>query len=284
MITFDREKLIKKIKELKENEDIDINKLVQDNAELIENNKFTFLYNDNRYINRRSILIALLLLSGINFIDYMQSIPDFCFHGLPITSIEIPEGIENIGYMAFSECKYLNKLVIPTSVTEIGRDILHGNTRLEQIDYNGSMDSWVSKIFKHSSDWKRDWKRDSKVESIKCYDGEITIREPLLYIVRTKNYDKYTRPARKTPKGTITITIPHTTSNPSSILLFKSVEDAEELQIILERAYGIPFEIVKYNKPYEKLVQADLNNIISVHNQKVEDSKLQLINAYIKVL
>ena len=277
MITFDREKLIKKIKE---NKYIDINKLVQENAELIENNKFTLLYDNNHYSNRRPILTALLLLSGINFIDYMQSIPDFCFSGLPITSIEIPESIESIGYMAFSDCKYLNKLVIPKSVTHINRDILQGNTKLKQIDYKGSMDSWVSEIFKNSY-----WKDDSRVESVKCYDGEITVRgtEPL-YLVRTKNYDKYTRPARKTPKGTITIIIPNTISNPSNILLFKSVEDAEELQVILERAYGVPFEVTKYNKPYEKLAQADLNNMISIHNQKVEDSKLQLINAYIKVL
>lgn len=61
---------------------------------LLENNKFEELF--EIWPNTCASLTALLLLSNINFLDYLSSLPNECFYGLPIIQIEIPSNIHSI--------------------------------------------------------------------------------------------------------------------------------------------------------------------------------------------
>ena len=47
----------------------------------------------------------------------------------------MPEGLESIGAFAFSECSKMESIVIPHSVTSLGRWAFNGCTR--SITYNG---------------------------------------------------------------------------------------------------------------------------------------------------
>ena len=56
----------------------------------------------------------------------MQTIGDCAFEGTSVFGNEefvLPSGLKDIGKSAFKNCKYLEILTIPASVTSIGKDV-----------------------------------------------------------------------------------------------------------------------------------------------------------------
>ena len=83
-------------------------------------------------------LTSVLLVAGIDVLDSVFSVPELCFAFLDgITSVQIPEGIKDIGSYAFEYCANLKKLAVPDSVTTIGVSAFQDCTSLESIELPG---------------------------------------------------------------------------------------------------------------------------------------------------
>lgn len=97
-----------------------VKKIFEENIDLIDKNDFESFFNQVTAYDISDVS-SILLGSGIDFLSYLDHIPDFCFGNLSIKTINIPSTIEEIGQSAFAECIYLKKIDIPSSVTSIGR-------------------------------------------------------------------------------------------------------------------------------------------------------------------
>lgn len=69
----------------------------------LDNNKFDELYKAYRSasVYNATLLTRVLLISGIDFIDYMTSVPEDCFRGILLKSVTLPKAIKSIGWNAF---------------------------------------------------------------------------------------------------------------------------------------------------------------------------------------
>lgn len=72
-------------------------------------------------------------ITEVELPDAMVNIYKCAFHSCPITSIEIPYGVEYIDYMAFSGCDYLTSVVVPDSVTEFDQYVFAHCGKLESV-------------------------------------------------------------------------------------------------------------------------------------------------------
>ena len=73
----------------------------------------------------------------------ITEIGNYQFFGFSkIAQIILPEGIISIGNEAFAYCVNLNALVIPISVTHIGKSIIQGTNNSTEIYYGGSDENW----------------------------------------------------------------------------------------------------------------------------------------------
>ena len=63
----------------------------------------------------------------------VTSIENGAFACCSIASITIPNSVTNIGYLAFSDCKYLTSVIIPDSVTYIGGFAFNGCNNLDSV-------------------------------------------------------------------------------------------------------------------------------------------------------
>ena len=59
-----------------------------------------------------------------------------------VTSVKIPNGVTDIGGMAFISCDSLTSITIPDSVTNIERDAFSNCTSLANIYYKGTEEQW----------------------------------------------------------------------------------------------------------------------------------------------
>jgi len=103
-------------------------------SEYLNKNEFDELYKAYRNASsyNATLLTRVLLISGIDFIDYMTSVPDNCFRGILLKSITLPKSIESIGWDAFldsdvKELKYAGTIeewnhIIINSIKEIPVD------------------------------------------------------------------------------------------------------------------------------------------------------------------
>ena len=67
-------------------------------------------------------------------LEGITEIPDYAFAGhKDITEIEIPSGVERIGYGAFAGCENLRSITVPKSVCEISRNAFYGCASLKEI-------------------------------------------------------------------------------------------------------------------------------------------------------
>ena len=140
---------------------LEINKLLNDNEfEQIYN----MLYKESGYI-----FTALLEVSNVDFLHAVEKIPDFCFTGLSIKSLVIPDNITEIGNGAFTACIDLESLTIPTSIKYINGYCFGGAIKLKEIKYIGTIEDWnnIKKL--------DDWAYESSIEKIVCIDGEIPV-------------------------------------------------------------------------------------------------------------
>lgn len=123
--------------------------LVKNNQELIDNNRFEELYWKINHLNVRNVtsnLTKLLMNADINFLKYIDYIPVDCFKDLDINYITIPDNVKRIERNAFALSKIEN-IIIPESVTFIGRAAFYGCPLLKKITIPGSVTSIDESVF-----------------------------------------------------------------------------------------------------------------------------------------
>ena len=123
--------------------------LVKNNQELIDNNRFEELYWKINHLNVRNVtsnLTKLLMNADINFLKYIDYVPVDCFKDLDINYITIPDNVKRIEKNAFALSKIEN-IIIPESVTFIGRAAFYGCHLLKKITIPGSVNSIDESVF-----------------------------------------------------------------------------------------------------------------------------------------
>ena len=70
-----------------------------------------------------------------------------CFAGSYMPSIDLPNGLQQIGEAAFSGCYCLEKLVIPESITYIGKGAFHACKSLKEITLPNTLTSIGESVF-----------------------------------------------------------------------------------------------------------------------------------------
>lgn len=129
---------------------------------------YTIDYEANYYSGPTSSITAVLYISGLDSLNYMDGIANYMFQNLPITEINVPNNIESINIGAFRFTTFLELMTLSQNISYIGNYAFEGSN-LKSITYKGSMDDW-DKIYK-----KVNWKDNSKIELIFCNDGVIEV-------------------------------------------------------------------------------------------------------------
>ena len=82
----------------------------------------------------------------LNFPSIIEYKPDVIWSegtvSTEVTSVNIPSGVTNIGYYAFSGCSKLSSITIPDTVTKIGSSVFFGCSSLANIYYKGTEEQW----------------------------------------------------------------------------------------------------------------------------------------------
>ena len=112
---------------------------------LLDNNKFDELYYSFRSSTSylATLLTRVLLFSGIDFLDYMTYVPEYCFKGIKIKSITLPSSIKEIMWDAFVD------------------------TDLETLKYAGTMKEWEEVKIQN--------KLNMPVYEVLCKDGVVKL-------------------------------------------------------------------------------------------------------------
>lgn len=125
------------------------------------------------YQNARSNPFAVcrvtscFLEAGVDPAEIMWDIPPLYLARSKILSYTVPQGIIEIGDMAFYGCSVLTSVTIPNSVTLICERAFEDCSKLTRIDFNGTKAQWNA-VSKGS-----DWKGGIGSLTIYCMDGEI---------------------------------------------------------------------------------------------------------------
>lgn len=107
---------------------------IEDNIELIENNKFEELYDTKIRASLVSEVTQILLDAGINPLEHMSYVPSlYLADNDDIKSITIPQHIYKICESAF-ETSSIEEVIIPESVYFIEPYAFGGCTRLKHIE------------------------------------------------------------------------------------------------------------------------------------------------------
>ena len=88
---------------------------IEQNIDLIENNEWKKFFKD-----APSGTGGVLYTATIDFINYIEEIPEKSFYKSKIEDITIPNNVTRIGHSAFYYCSNLTNIDIPDSVTSIG--------------------------------------------------------------------------------------------------------------------------------------------------------------------
>jgi hypothetical protein len=104
--------------------------------------RWYFYYSNFNYL----LLVEFLLLLGIDFLEFFNSIKAETFSTSHLISITIPDSVTSIGEYAFVNCFFL-----------------------KSIRYKGTKKEWGS--IKKS----KEWKKGSPIKLIKCIDGDIKL-------------------------------------------------------------------------------------------------------------
>lgn len=125
-----------------------IEKIVKENASLINNNEFEEVYK-NILVNGALGLVRnftlILYEAGIDPLPYMTRIPSGFLFSSEITSIDIPSNIKVIGDYAFSGCNDLEAVTIPKQVEKIEESAFYMCEYLKKVTFES--DSSLTDIY-----------------------------------------------------------------------------------------------------------------------------------------
>lgn len=100
-----------------------VKKFVEENIDLIEENKWEEIYQkaSDKLKDDTGIFTELMLAANIHPEEYLKELPDYFLSNSNIKEFTIPNKITNIGYSAFSKCRGLTDVIISDGVKSIGR-------------------------------------------------------------------------------------------------------------------------------------------------------------------
>ena len=127
-----------------------IKNFIEENTDLIDSYQFEKLYEDINPFYRGS-LSDVFITAGIDFLSYMEGIPEKCFHeSAALTKLTIPRNIKQIGSDAFFHSS-LTSILIPNSVTSIGIGAFYNCSSLTSITLPNSITSIGNYAFSNCS-------------------------------------------------------------------------------------------------------------------------------------
>lgn len=100
----------------------------------------------------------------------IRFIGDEAFKYCSFNQFIVPVGCNDIGDCAFYSCTELENLYLPSTITQLGEQCFAG-TKMEVIEYGGSMISFQVKGFKQDNKWRA----YSKIKIVKCSDGDLIL-------------------------------------------------------------------------------------------------------------
>lgn len=106
----------------------------------------------------------------INLVDCttLKTIGKNAFNGSSIQTIELNNGLTEIGEYAFYSCQNLTSVKIPSSVTSIAYSAFNYCNRLTNIDFAGTKEQWNKLVGNGTS-----WYPTENIFTVKCSTGEI---------------------------------------------------------------------------------------------------------------
>ena len=72
----------------------------------------------------------------------VEVVPSYYFYNSDIIDIHLPERILHISRAAFTNCKSLEKVILPASLISIGEDAFVNTSKLKKIYYNGYIEDF----------------------------------------------------------------------------------------------------------------------------------------------
>ena len=213
MIEFDTQEIVDIWGESDRGTKEELADFIDANSHLIDQNKFDELFalwnNEVEYNYETGYLTMILLLSGIDFLPYLTTIPYATFFDLPIKSIAMPDNIKKIKERAFEgsnlgtiilsnnieiieTCSFKNcslqSIILPDSVKVIESSAFEGCYNLFKVvlprgideiyDYAFSFCNELKSIIYQGTkeEWNKvqlesEWGADSSLTKIICNDG-----------------------------------------------------------------------------------------------------------------
>lgn len=123
-------------------------------------------------------LTSLLYMSGINVLNYVDRVPDCFVYGALVEEkypfltedFHVREGIKEIGFQAFKNCKIIKRFFLPSTLTKIEENALC-SIYLEEIHYNGTKKDWQLKVNKETN-----WTNTNKLKRIVFTDEVVELQ------------------------------------------------------------------------------------------------------------
>ena len=116
----------------------------------LQDNAFQDIY-DVTELRNAPLLTSLFLVAVIDFLSYMNNVPQESFYRLNIKEIKIPYNIKYIEPEAFSNCEYLEHIILPKSLEEIGDSAFKNCISLKEINIPDSVISIGDDAFRHTA-------------------------------------------------------------------------------------------------------------------------------------
>ncbi len=109
-------------------------------------------------------------ITSIDFANSVDNIGDFTFANCSsLKVVENASNVKNIEASAFQNCSNLTSITLGKDLAEIPNDLFSGDTKLNSINYDGSVQQWelLAKGFQ--------WNYNS-VKSVVCNDGTVILK------------------------------------------------------------------------------------------------------------
>lgn len=91
------------------------------------------------------------------------------FNSRDFKTIELPDGLQSIGFQTFYECYSLKSITIPSSVTYIASFAFLKCASLSDITYNGTVEQW------NSIELEDSWYVEVPATYVQCTDGQVQL-------------------------------------------------------------------------------------------------------------
>lgn len=148
---------------------LELKQFIEDNIDLISDNKFNDVYNKIKSYKFTRLFTEAMLEADINPLNYMEDVPKRYLDGSSISAVNIPVGIthireysfarcsnleeidipEGVAYIlegAFMNCSKVERIHLPSTLKFIDFSVFAGCTSLKQVTFAGTVDYWVNVV------------------------------------------------------------------------------------------------------------------------------------------